>query len=291
MHIVSGGWDGKVRRWRMEDRQEVGIPMDTGSPIFNIAVSRDGRWVVSGTRDGAVTVWNAESHEKVAQYQGHTTDVRAVDISPDGTRIVTGSYDDTVCVWSRSTGQQLLGPLQHDNLVVTAKFSPNGRLIATATWNRDSSHDGHLLVDSLIRVNSYFNNSFDWASDSKRLFALSRDGKIHCLDVLSGTTLSKWPIHSSINATCITLAGNNRFIAASAGRSISFWDTTTQEQVGLIIEHSHDIWTMAISENYEFVTSGGRTISISDLRDILPASYFDEVSALDGFTLSTQRST
>jgi WD40 repeat protein len=49
-HVVSGGEEGKIRRWRVEDGEEVGMPMDAGSGVFSIAVSRDGKWIVSGTK-------------------------------------------------------------------------------------------------------------------------------------------------------------------------------------------------------------------------------------------------
>ena len=49
-HVVCGGEEGKIRRWRVKDGMEVGMPMDTGSALFNITVSQDGKWIVSGTR-------------------------------------------------------------------------------------------------------------------------------------------------------------------------------------------------------------------------------------------------
>ncbi|KAN0091420.1 WD40-repeat-containing domain protein, partial [Tylopilus felleus] len=208
-HFVSGDQEGKIRTWRMQDGKEVGTPMDAGSIISDIAVSRDGKWIVSGMDNGLVIVWNAKSHEKFTQFK-HTDCVDAVDVSPDGTKIASGSDDKTACVWSLSTGQRLLDPLKHDDWVVGAKFSPDGRLIATATWKRNSvrvydSQNGHLLVDVPIQVNSALNQSLAWAIDGKQLFALSHDGNIHCLDPSRGTTLSKWPIHSSKNVTCIAL--------------------------------------------------------------------------------------
>jgi hypothetical protein len=45
-HIVSGGDEGKMRRWRVEDGRGVGRPVDVGSSIVNIAVSQDEKWVV-----------------------------------------------------------------------------------------------------------------------------------------------------------------------------------------------------------------------------------------------------
>ena len=84
--------------------------MDAGNFVFDIAVSRDGKWVVSGTLSGLVTAWNAQNHSKVTEWQAHDNWVKAVNISPHGSRIATGSDDWTVCVWSLSTGKRLLGP-------------------------------------------------------------------------------------------------------------------------------------------------------------------------------------
>ncbi|KAF8547368.1 hypothetical protein OG21DRAFT_1490282 [Imleria badia] len=254
--------------------------MAAGSVVGNVAASRDGKKVVSGTWSGLVTVWNAENHEKVTEFKAHSNWVRAVDVSPDGTRIATGSQDSTACVWSLSTGERLLGPLGHGGgWVVAAKFSPNGCLIATATldpnavWVYDSRNGRHLVDGIPIRVNAALNNSLAWASDSKQLFVLAHDGNINCLDASTGTTLSTWPIHSNYGM-CISLASNGTFIAASAGSSVSFWDTTTREQIGSVIEFTHDIWTMAISANCDLVISGDKRITFRSLCGILPSYYY-----------------
>ena len=284
-HVVGGGDEGKIRRWRVENGQEVGTPMDAGGRVLNIAVSQDDKWVVSGTDSGLVTVWNAESHSKVTELKAHDKWVQAVDVSPDGTKIATGSYDKTVCVWSLSTGERLLGPLQHVCSVAAVKFSPDGRLIATASYRRDirvyDSQNGGLLGGFPVEVNSFLNQSLAWASNGKQLFALSRDGDIHCLDVYTSTTLSKWCIHSRINARCIALASNGTFIggivAVSSHSSVSFWDTTTHERIGPVIEQTRVIDSMAISANYDLVSGGQRTITLSGLYDILPSRYCGNV--------------
>jgi WD40 repeat protein len=255
--------------------------MDAGGTVHNIAVSQDGQRIVSGTIDGLVTVWNAENHSKVTEWKAHGRGVRVVDVSPDGTRIATGSRNETLCVWSLSTGQRLLGPFKHDGWVVAVKISPDGRLIATATWIRGSvrvySQTGGLLVEFPVRVNSALNQSLAWASDSTQLFALSRDGNVHCLDASTRKTRSKWAIHSSNDARCIALASNGTFITVSANSSVSFWDTTTHEQIGSVIEHTHDVMFMGISSNYDLVTSGDHRITLRGLYDILPSRYFDNV--------------
>lgn len=39
-HIVSGGLEGEIRRWRVKDGREA-APMDAGSTVWNIAVSQN----------------------------------------------------------------------------------------------------------------------------------------------------------------------------------------------------------------------------------------------------------
>ena len=279
---IVGGDDNKIQHWQVIDGKEVREPMDAGFQVYSIAVSRDGKWIVSGTRDGQVRVWDAESHEKVSEFKGHDhTTVYALDVSPDSTRIASGSgFSATVCVWSRSTGEQLLGPLQYVFDVAAVKFSPNGEFIATATGvsiQVYDSQDGRLLFDSPIGVGSAYNQSLAWVSDSKQLFASSRDGRIHCLDVSTGRILSAWAVHSTDHPRCIALASNGAFIAASTHSSVSFWDTVTHKQIGPLIRHRNDAEYMAISANGDLVISGGGKIILRKLPDILPSSYFDDV--------------
>ena len=197
---MSGHHEGMIRTWRIQDGNEVGKPMNAGSAVYDIAVSRDGKWIVSGTENGLMTVWNAKtrkSHEKSTKFK-HASRVNAVDVSPNGTKIASGSDDKTIFVWSLATNQRLLGALKHDNWVTGAKFSPDGCLIATATWNHDSvrvynSQNGHLLIDVPIQVKSYLNQSLTWAIDGKQLFVLSHDGNIHYLDPSRGTRSQNGP--------------------------------------------------------------------------------------------------
>ena len=279
---ILGGDRNKIRRWQVNDGKEVGQPMDGGDYVSSISVSRDGKWIVGGTGSGQVAVWNAESHNKVSKFKGHDRWVFAVDMSPDTTKIASGSDDWTVRVWLRSTGEQLLGPLKHNHHVAAVKFSPDGQFITTATWERKSvrvydSRDGHLIFDILIEVSSPYNRSLAWVSDSKQLFALSRDGKVHCLDVPTGRILSAWTIHGNDNPRCIALGSNGAFIAASGKSSVSFWDTATLKQIGPLIRLPNDAVHMAISATDDLVFSGGNKIILWTLPDILPASFFDRV--------------
>ena len=264
-HIVSGDTGGKIRRWRVEDGMEAGTPMDAWNPVCNIAVSRDGKWIVSGTgRSGLVQVWNVDEGKKVTEFKGHHSYVRAVDVSPDSTKIASGSNDNTASVWSLSTGKRLLGPWEHDNYVIAVKFSPDGRFIATATWRSVSVYDDRDLVFNVpVDITLSHNHSLAWSSNSKQLFAVY-SGKIICLDTPTGATLSQWSIHGD-EYNRIALASDGAFIAASSGSSVSFWDATTHEQIGSVIQHTGRVECMAISANYDIAIGGGKRITLGSL--------------------------
>ena len=282
-HVVSGGEEGKIRRWRTEDGKQVGKPMDAGSAVYNLAVSRNGKWIVGGMDNGKLAVWDAEDCRRLSGWRGHKDWVHAVDISPDGKRIASGSSDKTASVWSLSTGQRLLGPFEHDARVIAAKFSPDGRLIATATWDRSvrvyDSCDGRLLVDVPVKVTNSLNQCL-WTSNNKNLFTLSTDGKINYIDVSTGTTLFSWRIHNNYQPQCIALASDGTFIAVSAGSSVSFWDTTTHKQLRSVINYTVDVVSMAVSANDDLVIGGGEAITLQNIRDVRPSSYFTDVSTL-----------
>ncbi|KAG9308532.1 WD40-repeat-containing domain protein [Chiua virens] len=276
-HILSGGNEEKIRRWRLEDGQEIARPIDVGGWANAITVSSDGKWIVGGSGRGDVSVWNVESHEQVSKMGEHTRGVYAVDISPDGTKIASGSYDKTACIWERATGEQLL-KLRHGDWVAAVKFSPDGRLLATAAWDRSvrvyNVEDGHLLCEFPIRPRSTSNQCLAW-NDDAHLYVISRDGKTHYLDISTGQTLSRWPIctDDAVKRGCIALPNNRSFIAVSAESSVSFWDTATHTKIGSDIDYDHRIWTIAISENYDIAIGHGKTITVRSLGDILPPNY------------------
>ena len=119
MQLLSGD-DTGLRRWRVEDGQEVGsrMPMDANA----ISVSKDGKWIVCGIPRGA-SVWDEKIQEKAIEVEG-TVYVGAVDISPESTRFATatGTGDNKASIWNIITGERLVGPIQHDNYIAGIKI-------------------------------------------------------------------------------------------------------------------------------------------------------------------------
>ena len=291
--MLSADDEGMLRWWRVDDGEEVCKPIQGEAvPIYAAALSPDRKWLVCGLSNLScsnvtVRVWDAKTHEKVLDITGHTNSVYSVDVSPDSTKFTTGSADGHAFIWNITTGDKLVGPLEHEDWVVAVRFSTNGDRIATATADESDenseksiriydSENGQLLLDIPFTFYGSISSCLAWSADGRQIFAASPDNQVKRFDTSSGSLLSTWsvPGEPGSNASVI-LSRNQKFASVIADKSLSFWDTSTQEQIGTAIEHTNSVGTFTLSPNDDCITTGeihGK-ITIRSLRDILPASY------------------
>ena len=279
VHFFGGTQDG-IRRWRVADGQEAG--KQTGMDPNAISVSRDGKWIVCGNTEGT-SVWDAELLGNTVEVED-TNYVHAVDVSPESTRFATaaGMQVRKMSIWSITTGERLVGPLELDGEVKGIKFSPDSGRIAIACEDSIQIFDSY-NGDQLITTKNLLPPP-DWSAITPivwpfdgRLFATSEGGKIKSFDTSTGSQVSEWKIHSHSSEDVISISpsANNRFIASFAGRSVSFWDTSTHTQLGGVLEDVDTIRSIALSPDGIHLATGGesKTVTIWDLRNVLPESY------------------
>ena len=268
------GTRNEIRRWRA-DGQELG--KQTGMDMWAISVSKDQKWVVCGTSSGA-SVWDAELREKVAEVESGNS-VYSVDVAPDCTKFATGTTE--VAIWSITTGEKLLGLLKHGSFVTGIEFSPDGGRLATANDSTIRIFDAQ-NGDQLISIeNPIYDTSesllpIAWSTHGQQLVAVSKDYKIRSFDLSARSLLAEWQIHENSNdSMAIALSANGQFIASSAGHLVSFWDTSTHTQLG-IVEETHKIESIALSPDGYHLATGSKASGSSiiwDLRGVLPDSY------------------
>ncbi|KAG8215052.1 WD40-repeat-containing domain protein [Butyriboletus roseoflavus] len=274
-HVLGGSDDG-IRRWQLDNGQEVG--KQTGKTVYAISVSMDHKWIVSGTEEG-VNVWDEEMQKKVLQHVDGTNSVNAVDVSPDSTTFAAG-IDRAVSIWRITSGERLVGPLKHDFYVTAVRFSPNGERIATASSGRsirifDSRSGDELITIKTVTPSIWPITPLAWSNDGLQIFAASTDNKIKSFDVLTGSQLAKSQSLNGSNVKSIALAANKKFIATSSGSTTSFLDTSNLSLIDPVIEDSNGLWAIAISPNSGYLATGqyDGKIVIRDLGGVLPDSY------------------
>ena len=238
--------------WRVEDGKQMAAVEATD--VRCLAVSKDGRWIAAGTKFGDVIVWDAETYEKVISHKEDHIHINGVDFSPDSTCLVSASTHWTT-IWYVATRQQGR-TLDHWDSARATKYSPQGDRIATAgphsvrVWD---SSNGRVLVDIKVTVTPRYNTGLLWCNNY--LFVIS-DSKIKQIEASTGSVVSEWPVPDSINLSCIALPKHGKFIVSSTQRAVTFWDTATHTQLGLI-QHPQDIRSIALSPRDRFLAIGG----------------------------------
>ncbi|KAF8548910.1 hypothetical protein OG21DRAFT_1500722 [Imleria badia] len=266
--VVSNYTDG-AQVWRVKDAKQIAtikLP-----EILALALSKDDRWIAAVT-DHELFLLDAKTHEKVFMHEERAW-FNAVDFSPDSTRLLTGLSNHTAIIWDIATHKQVR-TLHHDDSVIAAKFSPQGDRIATGTWNSVrvwDSNDGRLLMDIPVKVTPGDNKGLLWFDD---LFVLS-DSTIREFHASTGSPVSEWPVPKGNWNSCIALPQHGEFIAYSTNDTVTFLDTSTHTQLGLI-NHTKYISSIAFSPDDEFLAIGGveGKITIKKLKDVLLLSSF-----------------
>ena len=220
--------------------------------VLCLAVSKDDRLIAAGTFWGEVLVWNAKTFEKVLSHE--ELNVNGVDFSPDSTRLVYASHY-TASIWDIATHKRVQA-LDHGDWMRAAKYSPRGDRIATATedsvrvWD---SNDGRLLKHIKVAVTAVFNPGLLWFNN--HIFVVS-DSNIKQFEASTGSPVSEWPVPRSTPFSCIALSKFGAFVAYSTPGTVTFWDTATHTQLGLI-QHPQYIRSIALSPDDRFLAIGG----------------------------------
>lgn len=131
--LAAGGYDGKLRLWKLGTPDPPTILTAHTSEINSIAFSPDSATLATAGKDGKVRLWNVATG---AQRDGPLVEDRwafkLVEFSPDGTRLATiGGRDGwTAQLWDLAGRSKIGDPLAAR--VGTIAFSPDGATVATA---------------------------------------------------------------------------------------------------------------------------------------------------------------
>ena len=253
-HLLSGGEDKNIEVWRVQDGQRVPTIEAMNVSVLCLAVSKNGKWIAGGILRGEVWVWDAETYDTVWKHKEYSS-IQAVNFSPDSTKLVSGLWDGTAKIWDVASGKKT-GTLHHEQGLSAAKFSSDGDRIATASHTGSVQvwdNRGQLLVDIPVTVTSSYNHGLLWFNN--HIFVVS-DNTIKQLDASTGSTVSQWQVPSGNHYSCIAVPRHGNFIAYSTGRSVTFWDTSTHLQIGLV-KHAENIRSIALSPDDRSLAIGG----------------------------------
>jgi WD40 repeat protein len=263
---------GTAGLWLVATSQRLGMPIDSGSRILDVAFGPDATKVATAGSDGTARLWDATTGKRLGspmKHPGQVADgpsfaprykseiagspdgvkattgpdatttravisapVHSVAFSPDGTMVATGGDDKMVRLWDATTGEALGAPMEHASGVLAVAFSPDGTRLATAGW-------GTRLWDATTgQPRSKPAERGGWPD----VLARSRDGAkvvvasdattLRLLDAISGNRFGQ-SMGLDGEVAVVTFSPDGKSLAtATVNGTVRLWDATTGKALG-----------------------------------------------------------
>jgi len=276
VHIVSGSWDGTMRKWDCETGLLVGEPWEEkGGPILALALSPDGKTIACGRDDGSLQKWNTDGEMSEDVWMGHSKGVRSVSWSPSGGRIASGSDDGTILIRKADSGKVEVGPIETEERVECLAYSPSGdRIIASGVYKYTiciwDSNTGELLLGPIKDIGIWV-SSVVWSSDSSKLYCVS-SGHARVLDSVSGTELHRFDHGVIVNS--VALSPKHNVLACVGYNSVAqLWDRESYQPLGkLFVPASINLNCLSFSRDGRYLACGANynQITLWMVKDITP---------------------
>ena len=191
--VLIAGAGGKVHRWDLASRNEIGQPIIVKGGVSALLVDPTSDDVIVGTQDGELSVRDVRTGNETRSLPD-ASEVWGLAIDPDARLLAvatlarrTQASTGEIPVFDLRTGRRILRLQGHEDAAYSVAFSPDGDSIASG------SADGTVRTWSVATgepVGEPFEGHSDWvnavvyAGDGRSMFSAGTDG-----------TVIEWDVH------------------------------------------------------------------------------------------------
>jgi len=235
--IVSGSWDGWIRRFEINTGTELNPLHIHKGYITALSFSPNGKSLLVGDDTGKLKLFDTNTWAEGLQFhKTHTDQVTACSFSADGEQILSSARDKTVKIWKLSAGGT---KFESDNIIAGADaiescaISPDASIIAMGTdTGKLRLWDTHAMKEK----KSFFAHkaSVLWCTFSptqNQLLSASMDGtlKLWDLDGNFDKPISSFNEHTDAVQTGYFCKDGNNIVSASWDRTLKVWHIPTEK--------------------------------------------------------------
>lgn len=251
---------GDTQAFKIANMDGSGHPLEfrTGSQMFELAFSPDGRHIASVDRNGTIHVWNVERAMKPRGFHRHTDGVYGAVWSPDGERLASVSTDNTLRIWNARDSSAPPVLFQYTAPMVGVMFSPDGRRIATSSrdktigiWNADGS--GEPLV---LKGHEDVVHAVAWSPDGSTLASCGSDNTVRIWSA-DGAGTPRILQHSAIVYTVAFSPDGKRIVSSSKDSKARVWNVDGSGEP-IVLPHEAGLYGAAFSPDGKYVVTGSQ---------------------------------
>ncbi|MBD2248333.1 NB-ARC domain-containing protein [Nostoc sp. FACHB-888] len=276
--LVSGGRDGTLRLWDVQDGQSIHVLEGHTHDVYGLAISADNQLLISTGEDQTVRLWHLQSGRNLKTLRGYTGGVHSLSLSADGQLLASSGQNETIQVWRLQLDSNLprlhpyktfSSPTRRISSFSNVSFSPGGQTLAInrhdesiALWNIQTGHLNRWSAHSASIWTVLFSPTGQIVASSSydctvRLWDVQTH---HCLHVLHGH-------QSAIRAIAFDKSGQ-WLASGSFDFTIRLWDVQTGECSRVLQGHTGAVFALAFDKSGHRLVSGShdQTIRLWDVQ-------------------------
>jgi WD40 repeat protein/transcriptional regulator with XRE-family HTH domain len=228
--LVSGGRDGTLRLWNVQDGQSIHVLEGHTHDVYGIAISADSQLLVSTGEDQTVRLWHLQSGRNLKTLRGYTGGIHSLSLSSDDQMLASSGQNETVQLWR----------LQLDG-------------------NLSSFHPYKTFPSSTRRMSSFSNISF--SPDGQTLAINRHDESIALWNIQTGQ-LERWSAHSASIWTVLFSPTGQILASSSYDCTVRLWDVQMHHCLHMLRGHESGIRAIAFDKSSQWLASGSFDFTI-----------------------------
>jgi WD40 repeat protein len=265
--LVSGGNDGTLRLWDLEEAQQVAVQRREDGGILSVNFSQDGSLLVTVAENQVVRIWSMPEGREVITLDQFLAPVTYATFTPDTGKLICGYGDGHLEIIQIDDGVILFNAPGHSYEVNQILLSSDGTHVLTASDDRVIKiwelKDNRLRKGQTLSGHTMLVTDIALLPDEQSLVSVSNDGTLRWWNSRDGTEIRSQSHDNGVQSRSVAASPHAPLIATgTVDGLLHLWDAETGTLLRSLKGHSGAINVLTFSPDGSTMVTGSsdRTI-------------------------------